>query len=135
MNLAFLAKMGWRLITEPEKLWAKILHAKCARGKMDFSKLEKKRNASNAWKGMVAAREIIKQGTREKVYNGAETFFWREVWLGDIPLKELALAEINLVDSYKTVREYWCCMEGWWWSDLEGLLPPQICNRLSKVML
>ena len=102
---------------------------------MDFSNLEKRRNASNAWKGMVVAREIIKQGTRAKVYNGVETFFWREVWLGGVPLIELALVEINLVDSYKIVREYWCCMEGWRRSDLEGLLLPQICNRLSTVML
>ena len=63
MNLAFLAKMGWRLITESYKLWAKNLHAEYVRGKMDFSELEKKRNASNAWKWMVATREIIKQGT------------------------------------------------------------------------
>ena len=57
------------------------------------------------------------------------------MWLVDLPLIELALAEINLVDSYRTVREYWCCMKGWRWSDLEGLLPPQICSRLSIVMM
>ena len=43
MNLAILAKMGWRLVKEPEKLWAKILYVKYVRGKMKFSKLEKKK--------------------------------------------------------------------------------------------
>ena len=73
MNLAFMAKLGWRLLTEPYKLWAKIIQAKFMRGMTEISKFEKKKNSSNAWKGIGATNGVLKQGIRARVYNGAKT--------------------------------------------------------------
>ena len=35
LNLAFMAKLGWRFLTSREDLWARILQAKYVRGKVD----------------------------------------------------------------------------------------------------
>ena len=61
-----MAKLGWRLFTESDKLWAKILTAKYVRGSMDISKIERKKNSSNTWQGLVAATNILKKGLRQK---------------------------------------------------------------------
>ena len=39
MNLAFMAKLGWRLLTKPNDLWAKVLHFKYIRGKVALEKI------------------------------------------------------------------------------------------------
>ena len=100
MNIAFMAKLGWRLFTESDKLWENILTPKYVRGSLDISKIERKKNSSNAWQGLVAATNILKKRLRQKVYNGASTLFWRDIWLGDLPLISIALHKGNLVDSY-----------------------------------
>ena len=73
MNIAFMEKLGWRLFTESDKLWANILTPKYVRGSLDISKMERKKNSSNAWQGLVAATNILKKRLRQKVYNGAST--------------------------------------------------------------
>ena len=73
---------------------------------MDIAKFKRKGAASNAWRGMVVAKDILRQGAHKKVYSGAETFFWRDVWIGNTPLLDLATKEIPMVESYKLVREY-----------------------------
>ena len=60
MNLAFFSKNGMEAHYRDKKVVDQNSSCKVCESKMDFSKLEKKRNASNAWKGMVAVREIIK---------------------------------------------------------------------------
>ena len=122
LNLSLMAKLGWRLITDLDKLWAKVMHAKYGKGGTWTSKLVNKRAASNAWRGMVASQHILKQGTRTRVYNGLKTLFWRDTWLGDTPLIDLAYTDIPLVDFYKLVQDYWNCMTGWKWEELNGLL-------------
>ena len=82
------------------------MHAKYVKGDIGISKMVNKRAASNAWQGMVASQNIVKQGTRTRVYNGAKTFFWRDTWLGDTPLIDLACINIPLVDSYELVQNY-----------------------------
>ena len=104
------------------------------KGRIEISKLQKKKIASNAWRGMALAQETIKKGLRESVYNGAEILFWRDIWLGDT-LIALAFKEINLVDSYKLVKDYWSPSGRWMWEDLQGLLPPHVGNRLASIML
>ena len=75
---------------------------------MDVARFERKGVASNAWRGMVAAN-----GAHKNVYSGAKTFFWRDAWIGNTPLLDLATKEIPMVESYKLVREYWNPLKGW----------------------
>ena len=49
MNLALLAKLGWRLISEKDHLWVRMLIHKYIRGKVSFSKLVRKQTSSNVW--------------------------------------------------------------------------------------
>ena len=59
MNLAFMAKKGWRLLTHQDKLWAKVLMSKYIKGMVSPENVVKKRRACNAWQGVVAAKALI----------------------------------------------------------------------------
>ena len=48
MNLAFMEKLWWRLLTKPNDLWAKVLHSKYIRGKVTLEKISEKQRSSNA---------------------------------------------------------------------------------------
>ena len=71
----------------------------------------------------------------EEVNNGWDTLFWREAWLGDSPLQNLALGMFSLVDSYKRVKEYWIPNDGRNWRILSGLLPTYVEDQLAAVLV
>ena len=102
MSLAFLAKSGWRFLTESGKLWTKILHEKYVKGRIEIPKLQKKKITSNAWRGMAATQETIKKGLRVSVYNGAETLFWRDIWLGTRN-KISVIMDISVLRFYRNI--------------------------------
>ena len=81
INLAFMANLGWRLLTEQNELWAKVLSIKYIHGKVPLDKFLKKRRSSNAWQGITTTCPLINKGLKTKVYNGKETLFWRDKWL------------------------------------------------------
>ena len=62
MNLAFMAKFRWRLLSTKNELWAQILHSKYVKGNLEVSKIKKKRKSSNVWQGLVAVKNIIQKG-------------------------------------------------------------------------
>ena len=64
MNLAFLIKLGWRLISKKYHFWAKVLIHKYIRGEVAFSKLVRKQNSSNVWRGLTATATLLLQGSQ-----------------------------------------------------------------------
>lgn len=135
MNLAFLAKIGWRMMTEKESLWVRVLNLKYVRTEVDVVNFKAKNVASNVWHGIFKAFPVIGASLRKLVLSGTRTCFWSDVWLIDHPLYEDVLIEIDLVESYRLVREYWIDESGWNYDALEDLLPDHILIRLETVLL
>ena len=79
MNLALMAKIGWRILTKKKSLWSKVVAKKYIKGTMEISKFTRKQNASNIWKGITAAGNLLSKGTRRKVYNGQGTLCSGEI--------------------------------------------------------
>ena len=50
MNVALMAKLGWRLLMERDNLRNKVITSKYIRGEVEQAKLMKKNNFSNIWK-------------------------------------------------------------------------------------
>uniref|UniRef100_A0A2N9FRW2 RNase H type-1 domain-containing protein n=1 Tax=Fagus sylvatica TaxID=28930 RepID=A0A2N9FRW2_FAGSY len=88
-NLTLLAKLNWRVMEDPDSLWAKTLIAKyCPNGIMD-ERLGTRRSGSSNWKGLKKGHEVFKKGLRWVVNNGHEISFWHDLWVGDSPLRSL----------------------------------------------
>lgn len=85
-NSAFLTKLGWRVLTEPQALWSRVLRAKHCKGRCDVDMFNPKPNMSNVWNGITENAKLLGEGTRIAVGNGARTLFWDHKWATSKPL-------------------------------------------------
>jgi len=80
LNLALLAKQGWRLVQQPNSLVARILKDKYFKGS-DFMHAKKGRNISFAWRSILNAREVLERGLVWRVGDGTQIWVWGDRWL------------------------------------------------------
>ncbi|KAM1406093.1 hypothetical protein ACFXTH_000797 [Malus domestica] len=109
-NLAFLAKIGWRLIQNPTSLLATILRDKYFPGKC-FKDAGRGRNTSWGWKGIFEARKVLQHGVRWWVGDGESINIRKDPWL-PTPTTFLAypmdsLEEIKVRDLIDPVSKSW----------------------------
>ena len=84
MNKALMAKLGWKMLTDRNKLWVRVLQSKSMKGTPTLLKSANKRVASNAWRGIVSARDVLTKGVRGKITNGGNMMFWRHLAHGHV---------------------------------------------------
>lgn len=63
MNMAFIAKLGWRLLNERDALWVCVMRDKYVKHEnIVFEDIKEHNKVSNAWRGMMRAKYIIERG-------------------------------------------------------------------------
>nr|KYP31322.1 Putative ribonuclease H protein At1g65750 family [Cajanus cajan] len=98
LNTSFMMKNCWSLITEPHKLWVKVVRAmyKCLND--TIPKVGRRPNMSNLWQGICDSWNLVIPQVRWRVGNGRRVNFWFDNWLsGNSPLFQKALVDIPLV--------------------------------------
>ncbi|XVE66798.1 hypothetical protein DITRI_Ditri08aG0108200 [Diplodiscus trichospermus] len=136
MNMAFMAKLGWRFLNEQDSLWVQVLQKKYVRyQKANVQDFVMHREASNAWRGIVQAKPILSKGVRSLVGNGRNVLFWLDNWLLGEPLINWTLQDISLVEKYRSVNDYWEPGIGWKWNELTGSLCEEIISKLSAFII
>ena len=63
VNIAFLAKLGWKFLTQPENYWVQQVRAKYESVEQFFA-CRSKRSNSWVWKCLLRLRPFLKQGMR-----------------------------------------------------------------------
>ena len=79
-NLAMLGKQGWRLMTRPDSLCAKVLKGRYFHDS-DFLSASRKKHASHTWRAILAGREVLQQGLIRRMGNGSATRIWENRWM------------------------------------------------------
>ncbi|BFG31061.1 hypothetical protein CerSpe_173350 [Prunus speciosa] len=79
-NLALIAKQCWRLITEPDSLWAKTLKGLYFPNE-NFLQARKGSRASWAWASLPQGRDILLQGAHWQVLDGSQVRLWVDYWI------------------------------------------------------
>ncbi|XP_021811156.1 uncharacterized protein LOC110754404 [Prunus avium] len=79
-NLALLGKQCWRLINNPDSLWARILKARYFPNG-DSWNAEVGHRTSWAWASLIEGRDTVLRHARKQIFNGAETNIWVDRWL------------------------------------------------------
>ncbi|CAN6691212.1 unnamed protein product [Malus baccata var. baccata] len=79
VNLALLAKIGWRITQNPLSLLASVLSDKYFPGKT-FGEAPKGKNTSWGWKGLFEARKVLNLGLRWRVGNGKSINIRKDSW-------------------------------------------------------
>ncbi|XP_074323324.1 putative mitochondrial protein AtMg00310 [Apium graveolens] len=79
-NLAMLAKQGWRLLNNVNTLVTSIMKARYF-PETDFLQAKVGANPSYMWRSIVAAQDLVRQGSRKRIGNGDTTTVWKIPWL------------------------------------------------------
>lgn len=82
-NVALLGKQLWRLITHPDSLLCRVFKTRYFRPSDPLNATLGFR-PSYAWRSMIAAQTLIKQGARVVIGNGRSTKLWEERWIGSM---------------------------------------------------
>jgi len=85
MNFALLCKWIYRIESGENSLCINLLRRKYLRGK-GFCQ-SSSRGSSQFWQGLHSVKEWYERGKGYVVSGGKETRFWKDVWLGECPLK------------------------------------------------
>ncbi|XP_033139816.1 uncharacterized protein LOC117131700 [Brassica rapa] len=98
-NDALLAKLAWRILKEPHSLLAQTLLGKYCLNS-SFLECTAPASASHGWRGILAGREVLRQGLGWVVGNGKDISVWSEPWLSlerpTAPIGPPTLANSNL---------------------------------------
>nr|XP_028962160.1 uncharacterized protein LOC103417751 [Malus domestica] len=84
-NDALLVKQCWRLIHNPNSLWARTLKARYF-PYSSFLDAKLGSRASWAWASLLVGRDILKAGAHWQILNGRDTRLWIDRWLPSLPL-------------------------------------------------
>lgn len=80
-----MAKLGWRILTHPNKLWVRILTDKYLK-KSNFIDVFASPHHSPLWKDILKGRDILKQGIKIGIGDGRDSSLWYHHWVGDQPI-------------------------------------------------
>jgi hypothetical protein len=83
-NTAMLGKQGWRLISNPDSLCARVLKGKYYHGE-DFMRARKKKNCSHTWRAILRGRSALELGLIKRIGNGSSTNIWLDRWIPGVP--------------------------------------------------
>jgi hypothetical protein len=83
-NKFLLSKWIFKLLYE-EGLWQQILKRKYLKNKT-LSQVERKKDDSHFWSGLMQVKELVLERGRFKIQNGTQTRFWEDLWNGREPL-------------------------------------------------
>jgi hypothetical protein len=101
-NQAMLAKQGWRLMTKPEPLCARILKGKYFHN-VDFMSAKSRRNSSHVWRAILHGREALSKGLIKRVGDGTSIRIFDDPWIpanmNGRPLCKLPRAKATMVDE------------------------------------
>jgi hypothetical protein len=95
LNISLFAKWRWRLLSNEGEVWKSIMAEKYGNniiGSMVSADVGDVREASIWWKAIrMIDSEVgwFNDTFRKKAGNGATTQFWRDVWVGSRPLKDV----------------------------------------------
>ena len=107
-NRALLAKIGWRLITNPQCLLAKVLLGKYCH-KSPFAKTKATSAISRGWRWILLGRDLLLKHLGKTIGNGETTSVWNDSWIHPEtnlkPIGPVLLKDNDLMVSDLLTRE------------------------------
>jgi hypothetical protein len=83
-NQAMLARQGWRLLTDPTSLCARVLKGRYFPN-CSFWDAPRPRSSSYTWRTILFGRDLLKEGARWGVGNGDEIRIQTDNWITGVP--------------------------------------------------
>ncbi|KAK9988307.1 hypothetical protein SO802_028546 [Lithocarpus litseifolius] len=133
-NLALLAKQGWRILSNPNSLLAKVYKAKYFPYD-DILNAKLGSNPSYAWRSIYNSLEVIRKGTRWRVGNGKRIHIWEDKWL-PTPSTHKVISTPRDFDDFPMVSSLIDANSKWWKPDLvKALFLQSEASEILKIPL
>ncbi|CAL1393436.1 unnamed protein product [Linum trigynum] len=131
VNLAMLAKGGWRIIKEKETLWTQLVLSKYGKGQTHLDLLRPVQGSSFTWSSFAKAGNLLRKGCAWNIHRGNRTKFWYDIWLSQVPLQELVTDQIPEADQDLLVEEFVDEDGNWKTEEFEHILPVDIVRKIT----
>nr|KYP37358.1 Putative ribonuclease H protein At1g65750 family [Cajanus cajan] len=121
-NMALLGKWNWRMLTEPDSQWVRVLNSKYA--KEDGSWVVEGQTCSKWWVDVQSIVDAVhghsrwwNQHVRHVLGNGKQTRFWHDRWIGETHFcDEFSLLYGISLNKNDSVKEMYGGGSKWRWS-------------------
>ncbi|OMO84722.1 hypothetical protein COLO4_21884 [Corchorus olitorius] len=133
MNLAFLAKLGWRMMETNDHLWQQVLVHKYLNTSLDQERRHK--GYSYTWKSILEGKKVLERRLKWRVGDGTQINFWHDKWVKDGRF----LAQLLFLPAHENqdsilvsdfINEY-----GWRNDLLLDALPMEIVNKINCILV
>ncbi|CAL1401146.1 unnamed protein product [Linum trigynum] len=130
-NMALVAKQGWRLITEPNALWARLMKG-LYYPNGDFLTARKGSTSSWIWSSLWESRKALDLGTIRVIGSGEDTWFHKDPWVHPIQGHTIS----SLLDPPSRVRD-WMCQDGKRWNMnlIHRHCSPEEADVISRIQI
>lgn len=128
-NTTMLGKAVWSMIHKPGKLWVRVLAHKYLRTSSFFQAIAST-NASPVWKGLLRARDHLREDLRFRLGDGTSSI-WYSDWSGtgimaeSLPFVHVSDSALHLADVIQNGN--------WDFRRLYTILPPEVGELFMKV--
>lgn len=133
-NLVALARLCWRLVTSPDRLWSQVLLSKYS-GLPDLQGFQSKGSPSHIWRAIRKGWSVVREGLQWQVGNGCLVRFWKDPWVAAVPLLSLCLHHPPEEWLDLPVCAFWVAGSGWLVSHLCGFLDAGTLRALQGISL
>ncbi|XP_050216415.1 uncharacterized protein LOC126667478 [Mercurialis annua] len=131
-NNAFLMKIGYLVITNPELLWVQVIRSKYG-WHNNGNSYKISGPCSILWRNLFHLWSTISFGIHWSLGDGSDINFWNDSWLGDLgPLKLLAFSPLNENDLSKKVKDV-VSINSWNWDYISQLVPYSVLLHLAAI--
>lgn len=124
--------MGWKLVTEPDSLWASILGSKYLNNSSFFN-CEANSKSSYTWRSILRGKDILKMGSQWVIWNGQRAKFWLDWWVGEGPLVDVATQQIPPASLNARVCDYIDEDGNLKWSYFVELIPMNLIPHIRAI--
>ncbi|QHO00044.1 uncharacterized protein DS421_13g403050 [Arachis hypogaea] len=123
-NIAYLAKQAWRLVKNPEVIWAKILKEMYFPDG-NFWEAKAKNGDSWVWRSLVEGKDFIRRNGRWSIGDGSNIDIWKDNWI--IEGGSIKNYWDNRISMVKDLL-----VEGGGWNEelLRQVFPPNIKDKI-----
>ncbi|XP_061368719.1 uncharacterized protein LOC133311659 [Gastrolobium bilobum] len=134
-NEAFMQKLAWKVMTDHDRLWVKVLLGKYGRNANPSRCLISRTSDSPLWKHICRGYNDLYQHLEWKIGNGKEIYFWSDVWGGwKRSLYDLAAHKPPDSQLSFKVSDYVDQVTGdWRWSCLVIWLDANTISKLKNI--
>ena len=129
-NIALLAKLNWRLKTETNALWAKVLNHKYRVARKVTNAHFKPQSCSNIWFTIRKGKAVLNRGSKWVVGRDSHLSLWNDKWLDKGTLRSLISGPLNRGEESTCLNEV-TNFSGWQWQKLSFVLPANLLAAIK----